>query len=71
MLPPNCKSCNKLFANIELIYIKKMKNINSDVNNTVSDIDDKTIKLFDELDIKKYCCKKEIISNKDVIQYIK
>jgi len=69
MLYPVCPTCGHLLADIELEFTEKYNNIvesKSDEKKKENDIK----KLFNDVYIKKYCCKMRLISYFDHIKVI-
>jgi DNA-directed RNA polymerase subunit N (RpoN/RPB10) len=69
MLYPVCPTCGHLLADIELEFTEKYNNIvdsKSDEKKKENDIQ----KLFNDVKIKKYCCKMRLISYFDHIKVI-
>jgi len=69
MLYPVCPTCGHLLADIELEFTEKYNNIvdsKSDEKKKENDIK----KLFNDVHIKKYCCKMRLISYFDHIKVI-
>ena len=57
---PVCPSCGFLLANKQLIFQKKLSEINENENENENQIT--TEKILDELNIKKYCCRFRMIT---------
>jgi DNA-directed RNA polymerase subunit N len=69
MLYPVCPTCGHLLADIELEFTEKYNNIVE--SKEAEPKKDKEIeKLFNDVKIKKYCCKMRLISYVDHIQVI-
>jgi DNA-directed RNA polymerase subunit N (RpoN/RPB10) len=69
MLYPVCPTCGHLLADIELEFTEKYNNIvesKGDEQKKEKEI----LKLFNDVHIKKYCCKMRLISYFDHIKVI-
>jgi DNA-directed RNA polymerase subunit N (RpoN/RPB10) len=69
MLYPVCPTCGHLLADIELEFTEKYNNI-VDSKETEPKKDKEIEKLFNDVKIKKYCCKMRLISYFDHIKVI-
>lgn len=69
MLYPVCPTCGHLLADIELEFTEKYNNI-TDSKDTEQKKDKEIEKLFNDVKIKKYCCKMRLISYFDHIKVI-
>tara|TARA_B100000674_G_C37717342_1_gene858052 strand:+ start:342 stop:590 length:249 start_codon:yes stop_codon:yes gene_type:complete len=81
IIPIRCFTCNKLIADKYQYYLEKKQEIDKDPNAlektiTTSSIESGNVqkteygKLLDELDIKRYCCRRMFISQVDIIDVI-
>lgn len=55
-LPIRCKSCNKTIGDMEFKWLEEMKKI--DVNDK-----NKNQTIMNNLKLKRYCCKKDVMSH--------
>ncbi|MEM3061367.1 MAG: DNA-directed RNA polymerase subunit N [Candidatus Bathyarchaeia archaeon] len=58
MIPIRCFTCGKLLADKWEEYVKRVKN------------GDEPAKVLDELKIKRYCCRRMLISHKEIIDEV-
>lgn len=58
LIPIRCFTCGKLLADKWEEYIKRVKN------------GENPAKVLDELGIKKYCCRRMMISHKEIIDEV-
>jgi len=74
MIPPVCFTCGKTIAHLWNIYVEKVNKLKKE-NDDEKDDDEKgdnnksnTIekKVLDEMKIKRYCCRRMILSNIDL-----
>ena len=70
MLPPKCISCGKFLADIQLIYesLKVEIDANPKLNNEEKKLAKK--KILDDLQIKRWCCRSQVITYCDLINVI-
>ena len=69
MLYPVCPTCGHLLADIELEFTEKYNNI-TESKDAEQKKDKEIEKLFNDVKIKKYCCKMRLISYFDHIKVI-
>lgn len=81
IIPVRCFTCNKVIADKYQYYLKKKQEIDKDPNSLEKTITTSLIesgkvqkteygKLLDDLDIKRYCCRRMFISQVDIIDVI-
>jgi len=81
IIPIRCFTCNKLIGDKYQYYLEKKQEIDKDPNAlektiTTSSIESGNVqkteygKLLDELEIKRYCCRRMFISQVDIIDVI-
>lgn len=70
MLPPKCISCGKFMADIQLTYEQMKDDIEADTSLTLEQQRDKMKKCLDLLYIKRWCCRSQVITYKDLINII-
>ena len=81
IIPVRCFTCNKVIADKYQYYLKKKQEIDKDPNSLEKTITTSLIesgevqkteygKLLDELEIKRYCCRRMFISQVDIIDVI-
>ena len=65
IIPIRCFTCGKPIANLWEPYQKKLEELKDDdnKNNNIK-------KILDDLGLKRYCCRRMIISHVDLIQII-
>jgi DNA-directed RNA polymerase subunit N len=70
MLPPKCISCGKFLADIQLVYESAKAEIdaNSKLNSEEKKLAKK--KVLDDLQIKRWCCRTQVITYCDLINII-
>jgi DNA-directed RNA polymerase subunit N len=70
MLPPKCISCGKFLADIQISYesLKADIDSNSKLNNEEKKLAKK--KILDDLQIKRWCCRSQVITYCDLINII-
>jgi len=69
MLYPVCPTCSHLLADIELEFTEKYNNI-VESKEAEQKKEQEIKKLFNDVNIKKYCCKMRLISYVDHIKII-
>lgn len=81
IIPVRCFTCNKVIADKYQYYLKKKQEIDKDPNSLEKTITTSLIesgevqkteygKLLDDLEIKRYCCRRMFISQVDIIDVI-
>lgn len=76
IIPVRCFTCNNLIASKYKKYLELMRRYKTDgdniISNEVGDISSESAehKAFKELGIKRYCCKRCIMSHVDLIEII-
>lgn len=83
IIPIRCFTCNKVISSIYPEYLKEINKINQldsidkDIESEGADQTDieeiksiKKIQLFEKLGIKRYCCKRHMISTVNLIDII-
>ena len=65
MLYPVCPTCGFLLADKELKFKEKLKNIDKDDNDKHN-----IKKIFNEMKIKRYCCRMRLITYIDLVDLI-
>ena len=79
IIPIRCFSCNKILASKYekyLLLIQDSSNIDNDIINTIDNQElldynlNKSKEIFDKLGIKRYCCKRHLLSHVDLIEII-
>jgi DNA-directed RNA polymerase subunit N (RpoN/RPB10) len=68
MLYSKCPTCNKLFADIVLVYEDEMKKICNNPKLTSKQKDEAKEKLINSLGLDRYCCRMRIISYIDMAE---
>ena len=79
IIPIRCFSCNKLIADKYSIYLDLNKKL--DLDNNLTTIDTNLInsgvietsaqgKILDELNIKRYCCRRMFLTQVDIVDVI-
>ena len=62
MLISVCPSCNKLFADIEILYENDVKEIQNNRDMTNDEKLDAIANLLDKYHVKRYCCRMRVMS---------
>ena len=81
IIPIRCFTCNKTIADKYQYYLEKKQEIDKDPNAlektiTTSSIESGNVqkteygKLLDELDIKRYCCRRMFLTQVDIVDII-
>jgi DNA-directed RNA polymerase subunit N (RpoN/RPB10) len=70
MLPPKCITCGRIFADVQLLYEKKIKDIDNNISLSKHDKNENKKKVLNELHINRYCCRSRILTYVDLIQVI-
>ena len=61
LIPIRCFSCGKIIANKYEKYLDLVKKSNND------ELKDNKEKIFEELKLKRYCCRRMLLTNVDII----
>tara|TARA_B110000208_G_C11798906_1_gene440931 strand:- start:299 stop:511 length:213 start_codon:yes stop_codon:yes gene_type:complete len=69
MLYPNCPTCGKLLADIEVEYLNEIEVI-SNKKLDQEKIDEAKRKLLDKLNVKRYCCRTRVLTFIDEVKLI-
>jgi len=79
IIPIRCFSCNKIIADKYPIYLEELKKINeSEIDTTIDtnrinegDISkSKQGEILDNLNIKRYCCRRMFLTQVDIVDII-
>ena len=71
IIPVRCFTCGKLIADKWAMYEEKVKKLKEEHQEDQGSEDEMCIKdIFNDLDIKRYCCKRMLLSHVDMIQII-
>ena len=70
MLPPKCISCGKFMADIQLTYEQMLSDIEADTSLNQEQQKNKMKECLDKLYIKRWCCRAQVISYKDLINIV-
>jgi len=76
IIPIRCMNCGLPLAEIWRFYQRRRNELRGEVNAPASYMDGTTVpdtaekKIFDELNITRYCCKKHLLTNIDLIDHI-
>lgn len=79
IIPIRCFTCNKVLGSVynkytELINLKKLNNNINDTDSIYNidslNMENSNIDIFKKLNIKRYCCRRHLISHIDLIQKI-
>ena len=65
MLYPVCPTCGFLLADKELLFKKALKNIDKNDNNK-----ENIKKIFNEIKVKRYCCRMRLTTYIDLVNLI-
>jgi DNA-directed RNA polymerase I, II, and III subunit RPABC5 len=73
IIPIRCMTCGNLLANKWLFYQRRLRELQGDAfgkrtyfdGTTVPDTKEKQV--MEELDLKRYCCKKSLLTHVDLI----
>lgn len=69
LIPIRCFTCGNLIADK---YEKYLKLINEKSRNKqINELTDNKMKIFKELKLKRYCCRRMLLTNVDIIDKIK
>ncbi len=68
IIPVRCFSCGRVIASDYVAFVNRVKFIKDNENRdpTPEEID----KIFDELGVKRYCCRRMILSHVDLIDEV-
>lgn len=61
LIPIRCFSCGKIIGNKYEKYLELVKKTNKD------ELNDNQEKIFEELKLKRYCCRRMLLTNVDII----
>jgi len=70
MLPPKCISCGKFLADIQLDYEMYKEKIDENIKLSNEDKKKEKRKLLDDLYIKRWCCRKQVVTYCKLINII-
>lgn len=76
IIPIRCFTCNKVLASLYKTYLKKKEKRIKDKDNIIdhekiiTQDSVENMKIFKEIGITRYCCKRHMISHVDLIQKI-
>lgn len=81
IIPVRCFTCNKVIADKYQYYLKKKQEIDKDPNSLEKTITTSLIesgevqkteygKLLDDLEIKRYCCRRMFLTQVDIVDII-
>lgn len=70
MLPPKCISCGKFMADIQLTYEQMLSDIDADTSLSPEQQQIKMKECLDKLFIKRWCCRAQVITYKDLINIV-
>lgn len=70
MMPPRCKTCNKILLHLVLDYEKEYYSIKNDPKLKEDEILNKLNKLFLDLKLERDCCRAIILTYMDQILVI-
>lgn len=65
LIPIRCFSCGKIISNKYEKYLELVKKTNKD------ELNDNKEKIFEELKLKRYCCRRMLLTNVDIIDKLK
>ena len=63
---PVCPSCGFLLADKQLIFQKKLFELNENINENKNENKVNTEKILNDLNITKYCCKFRMITSENL-----
>ena len=71
IIPIRCFTCNKIMASLYKKYCELLE-INNDKENSISGLEEITIdksnvKIFEKLNVDRYCCRRHLMSHIDLI----
>lgn len=67
LIPIRCFSCGNLIANKYEKYLELLKN----TDKKKSELEDNQIEIFKKLKLKRYCCRRMLLTNVDIIDKLK
>lgn len=67
LIPIRCFSCGNLIANKYEKYLELLKN----TDKKKSELEDNQIQIFKKLKLKRYCCRRMLLTNVDIIDKLK
>tara|TARA_B110000285_G_C14869317_1_gene488395 strand:+ start:506 stop:739 length:234 start_codon:yes stop_codon:yes gene_type:complete len=76
IIPIRCFTCGKILGNKWTYYKKELDKINPSKEDTVININSKTLqvtpegKILDKLGLKRYCCRRIMLGHIDLIDII-
>lgn len=65
LIPVRCFSCGNIIANKYEKYLELVK------NEKKNELNDNQIKIFKKLKLKRYCCRRMLLTNVDIIDKLK
>lgn len=66
MIPVRCFSCGRVIASDYIAFVNKVNLIRETENRDPTP--DEIQKIFDEIGVKRYCCRRMILSHVDLIE---
>ena len=67
MKPITCATCGFLIGGVVIEYETKMKEICDNINLSSEQQSDEIVKLIKKLNIRRYCCKMRLVTQKDIV----
>jgi len=67
MKPITCATCGFFIGSIVIEYETKMKEICDNIKLSPEEQSDEIVKLIKKLNIKRYCCKMRLVTQKDIV----
>lgn len=67
LIPVRCFSCGNLIANKYEKYLELLKN----TDKKKSELEDNQVEIFKKLKLKRYCCRRMLLTNVDIIDKLK
>lgn len=65
LIPIRCFSCGNLIANKYEKYLELVKDKNK------NELEDNKVEIFKKLKLKRYCCRRMLLTNVDIIDKLK
>jgi len=80
IIPIRCFTCGKLVADKWLEYDKRIKELKEEATESAREVEDRALglgaeelgikKIFDDLGLNRYCCKRMLLSHVDLVEKI-
>ena len=67
MIPVRCFTCGKVISNVWEDYKKRVDERKKEMETDEIMVEDMVEDILDELEVKRYCCRRMILSHKEMV----